>query len=186
MLTEFLASGTLNIVYAGVLLVSFAFTLLSLIGAEIGEVFDFDFDLDGDTGFDFINISPFAMAMFGAGFGLTGLVTRIWLGMEAIPSLLWASGLGLLIGALAQTVFIYVLSPTVSTNFSLEEDAAGREAEVTVTIPGNGLGSIAYNNITGRVTLGARSENGRKISSGTIVEIQRVSGRVAVVKPVEQ
>lgn len=181
MLNEFLASGVLNIVYASVLIVSFIFTLLTLVGAEIGDALDFD--LDADTGFDFISISPFAIAIFGAFFGLTGLITRLWFEMSTIPSILWATGIGLILGIVAQLVFIYVLSPTVSQTFSLQEDAVGREADVTTTIPGSGLGAIAYNNKTGRVSLGARSETGNPIPTGTIVTIQQISGRVAVVKP---
>lgn len=184
MFNEFLASGTLNIVYASILLISFIFTLLTLLGAEVGEALDFD--LDVDTGFDFISVSPFAISIFGAFFGLTGLITRLWAGMETIPSLLWATGIGLTIGILAQLFFIYVLSPTVTQTYSLEDDAIGREADVTVTIPRKGLGSIAYNNKTGRITLGARSEDGDKINSGTVVTIQQISGRVAVVKSVNQ
>lgn len=185
MLQELWASGTLNIIYAGVVLVSFLFTLLTLIGSEIGDVFDFDFDVDADAdaGFDFINISPFAMSMFGASFGLTGLITRLWLDMEAIPSILWATGLGIVIGGLAQAFFIYVLSPTKSSHVNLADEATGREAEVIITIPGNGLGEVAYDGANGRVKLGARSTTGKQIKRGEIIIIERVTGRVAMVKP---
>lgn len=185
MLDELIASGTLNLVYAGILLVSFFFALLSFIGAEIGDAFDFDFDVDGDGGFDFINISPFALAMFGATFGLSGLITRIWLEMDVTPSILWSAGLGLVIGALAQAFFLYVLSPSKSSHYSLQEDAIGREAEVIITIPSSGLGEIAFNNVSGRVKLGARSMSGKEIPTGDVVIIKRIVGRVAFVQTVE-
>ncbi|MEM7336659.1 MAG: NfeD family protein [Chloroflexota bacterium] len=184
MFNEFLSSGTLNIVYASILLVSFLFTLLSLMGAEVGEALDFDFDFDGD--FDFISVSPFAMSIFGAFFGLVGLITRLWLGMAPIPSLLWSTGIGLGGGVLAQIFFIYVLSKTVTQTYSLQDDAIGREAEVTVTIPKAGLGSIAYNNNTGRITLAARCEVGTKINTGTTVRIEQINGRTAIVRAVEK
>ena len=186
MLEELFASGTLNLVYAGILLVSFFFALLSFIGAEIGEAIDFDFDVDGDGGLDFINISPFALAMFGATFGLAGLITRIWLEMDVTPSILWSAGLGLIIGALAQVFFLYVLSPSKSSHYNLQEDAIGREAEVIITIPSSGLGEIAFNNVSGRVKLGARSVSGKEIPSGDVVIIKRIVGRVAFVQTVEQ
>jgi len=185
MLQEFLASGTLNLVYAGVVLISLVFAVVVLFGAELGDAFDFDMDVDADTGFDFIAISPFSLAMFGATFGVTGLITRLWLEMEPIPSILWATVLGLVIGLAAQALFIYVLSPTKSSHFSLAEDGIGREVEVITTIPGNGLGEIAYDNISGRVKLGARSETGKQIKRGELVKIERVTGRVAVVRPIE-
>lgn len=108
MLAELFDSGALNLVYAGVVLVSFIFAVISLVGAEVGDVFDFD--ADTDSGLDAINISPFAMAMFGATFGIAGLITRIWLNMEPVPSILWATGLGIVVGGLAQA-FSSTFSP---------------------------------------------------------------------------
>jgi membrane protein implicated in regulation of membrane protease activity len=187
MFQEFLASGTLNLVYAILILVSFIFAVITLVGAEVGDALDLDVDVDvdADTGIDIASVSPFAMAMFGATFGLTGLITRIWFEMEAVPSILWAVGVGIVIGGLAQVLFIYVLSPSHSSHFSLVDDAMGRDVEVIVTIPDNGLGQIAYDNISGRVTLGARSVDGRQIKRGESVTIEKITGRVAFVRPVK-
>ncbi len=187
MFREFLDSGTLNLVYAGMVFTSFIFAVITLFGAEFGDALDVDIDLDADAdgAFDFISVSPFALAMFAATFGMTGLITRLWLDMEAIPSILWAVGLGILIGGVAQALFLYVLSPSKSSHFSLVDDAIGREVEVIITIPNNGMGQIAFDNVSGRVTLGARSTVGQQISRGEFVVIERITGRVAVVRPVE-
>ena len=128
MLQEFLASGTLNLIYAVLILISFIFAVITLVGAEVGDALDLDIDVDvdADTGVDIASVSPFALAMFGATFGLTGLITRIWFEMGAIPSILWAVGIGIVIGGLAQVLFIYVLSPSRSSHFSLADDAIGR------------------------------------------------------------
>jgi membrane protein implicated in regulation of membrane protease activity len=184
MLREFLASGTLNLVFAGTVVTSFIFAAVTLVGAGVGDALDFDADADADV--DFISVSPFALAMFGAAFGLTGLIARIWLEMEPIPSILWAAGIGILIGGLAQVFFIYVLSPSRSSHFSLANDAVGRQVEVITTVPGNGLGEIAYDNVSGRVKLGARSATGKQIRRGAIVSIERITGRVALVRPVDE
>ncbi|MFQ5398025.1 MAG: hypothetical protein ACE5E7_00340 [Anaerolineae bacterium] len=188
MLKEFLDSGTLNLVYAGVVLSSFVFAVITLVGAEFSDALSLDFDVDADTdsGLDFISVSPFALAMFGAAFGMAGLITRLWLEMEAIPSILWAVGVGTVVGTAAQAFFLYVLSPTKSSHFSLAGDTAGREAEVIITIPKKGLGTIAFDNISGRVTLGARSSTGKQIQRGALVTIERVTGRVAVVRPLDK
>jgi hypothetical protein len=135
MLDALFSSGTLNLVYTIVFGISFIFALISLIGAEIGDVLDFDVDADSEGIFDFVSISPFALAMFGAIFGMVGLITRLWLDMEAIPSIIWSAGSGIVIGAAAQAFFIYILSPSKSSHYSLTEDATGREAEVIITIP---------------------------------------------------
>ena len=187
MIQELLASGTLNIVYASAVLVSFIFAVITLLGAEAGDALNLDLDLDADAdgGFDFISISPFSLAMFGATFGLTGLVTRLWLEMETIPSILWAAAIGIIFGIAAQVLFISVLSPSKSSHFSLADDAAGREAEVIITIPAHGRGSIAYDNVSGRVTLGARSSTGKPIKRGEFVTIERIIGRIAVVQAKE-
>lgn len=183
MLEGLFSSGTLNLVYTIVFAISFIFALISLVGAELGDVLDFDVDADSEGIFDFVSISPFALAMFGAIFGMVGLITRLWLDMEPIPSIIWSAGSGIVIGAAAQAFFIYVLSPSKSSHFSLMDDAIGREAEVIITIPGKGLGQIAFNNISGRVTLGARSSTGKKINNGDLVTIEKIVGRVAIVRP---
>lgn len=188
MLEELFASGTLNLVYATIVAVSFLFALVSLLGAEIGDALDFDLDMDvdGDAGIDLVNISPFALAMFGTTFGLVGLITRLWLEMDTIPSVLWATGLGIVIGGAAQAFFLYVLSPSKSSHYSLQEDAIGREAEVITTIPSGGMGEIAFNNVSGRVKLGARSTSGEEIAYGDVVIIKRIVGRMAFVSSVEE
>ncbi|MCP5094191.1 MAG: hypothetical protein GY943_01425 [Chloroflexi bacterium] len=183
MIQEFLASGTLNLVYAGTILVCFVFVVLILIGGGIGDAFDVDVDIDADTGFDFIPVSPFSLAMLGTAFGFTGIITRTWLDMDAIPSVLWSTGIGLVIGIAAQVFFIYVLSPTKSSHYTLTDDAIGRTVEVIITIPGNGIGEIAYDNVSGRVKLGARSTTGKQIKRGEMVVIERITGRVAAVRP---
>jgi hypothetical protein len=182
MLQELFGSGALNIVYAVVVLVSFVFVVISLMGADFGDGADLDLDADID-GLDFISLSPFVLAMFGAAFGITGILTRVWLDMEPIPSILWSTGIGITIGGAAQVLFLYVLSPSKSSHYSLIEDAVGREVEVIVTIPAQGLGTIAYDNVSGRVTLGARSSTGKEIKRGEIVAIERITGRVALVHP---
>lgn len=182
MLEALFSSGTLNLVYTIVLAISFIFALLSLVGAELGDIFDFDLDADSDGMFSFISVSPFALAMFGAIFGLVGLITRLWLEMDTIPSVLWATGSGVLIGIIAQAFFIYFLSPSKSSHYSLTEDATGREAEVIITIPPAGMGQVTFNNVSGRVTMSARSAAGQEIPYGALVTIEKIVGRVAIVR----
>jgi membrane protein implicated in regulation of membrane protease activity len=184
---EIFGFSGLQCVYALVALLSFLFAVVSLIGTEFGDVLDVgaDVDADVDAGGGFANVSPFALAVFGATFGLVGMITSVWAEMEPIPSILIATASGLVVGGLAHVLFLYVLSPSKSSHFSLQEDAVGREVEVTISIPAEGRGQIAYNNVSGRVTMGARSATGEKISSGNTVIIEKVSGRNAVVRPVD-
>ena len=184
MIAELLNSGPLNITYAIVLGVSFLFAVLSLLGAELGDVLDFDVDVEGD-GIDFINISPFALAMFGSVFGLTGLVTRTGFNMGVAGSLVWASLLGTVVGIGAQAFFIGVLAPSRSSHIDIEDEGVGQSADVITTIPATGKGLIAFENRSGRVQLGARSVNGEPISTGEAVVIEKIAGRVAYVRPMD-
>lgn len=183
MFEEFFSSGALNFVYAAAVIVSFVFAIMSLLGAEFGDAIDFDADVDTD-GIDFLRISPFGLAMFGASFGLVGLITSLWFDMSTGASLFWAIVIGLTIGVLAQLLFLYVFSPSKSSHYSLTADAVGRDAQVIITVPTDGLGKIAFDNVSGRVTLGARSATGKQIVSGEAVRIEQVTGRVALVRPV--
>jgi membrane protein implicated in regulation of membrane protease activity len=186
MMQEFFTFSALNLLYAAAVFVSFVFAMLVLFGAGIGDAFDFDLDAGVDaaaeTDFDFLSISPFALAMFGAAFGLTGLITRLAFDMGAAGSLFWATVFGLIVGAMAQALFLYVLSPSKSSHYSLADVAVGRDAEVIITIPAEGLGTIALDTKSGRVTLGARSAAGKEIAKGQPVSIEKVTGRVAVVR----
>lgn len=186
MLEEIFSSGALTFIYAIILLVSFIFAVMSLFGADFGDSMDVGLDADVDADMSFISLSPFVLAMFGAAFGLTGLITRLYFEMDPLPSILWSTGVGLVVGVLAQVLFLYVLSPSKSSHYSLKEDAKGREAEVIITIPPDGVGTIAFDNVSGRVTLGARSANNSEIKRGAFVTIDRITGRVAVVHPTEQ
>lgn len=183
---EFFSSGALNFVYAAAVLVSFVFAIVTLLGAGFGDAFDFDLDVDADGGIDFISISPFGLAMFGAAFGLTGLITRLWFDMSAGLSLILAAVIGLIVGAAAQVLFLYVFAPSKSSHYSLTTDAVGRNAQVIVTVPSDGLGKITFDNVSGRVTLGARSATGKQIVNGQSVRIEDVTGRVALVRPVNE
>lgn len=185
MFDELSSWSALSCVYALVALVSFLFAVLSLVGTEFGDVLDVDVDAGADTGVDFASVSPFALAVFGATFGLVGMITSVWLEINTIPSILISTASGLLVGGAAQALFLYVLSPSKSSHFSLDDDAIGREAQVTTTIPATGLGQVTFNNVSGRVKLGARSATGESIASGDFVIIEKITGRNAVVRPVE-
>jgi membrane-bound ClpP family serine protease len=186
MASEFFASGALNVIYAIILGISFLFALISLAGVGFGEIFDFDADADIDAdGIGFGAISPMAMAVFGAFFSLAGLVTSMWLGFSPIPSILVALIVGGVVGGVTQLLYVYVLSVSKSSHYSLAKDEVGRSADVIISIPNEGIGTIAFDNISGRVTLGARSTTGKQIMKGSVVRVEKIVGRVAYVRPLE-
>lgn len=189
---EIITSDSLVLIYAILLALSLVFVVLNLIGADLGDAFDFDLDLDfdvdieaeADPGFNFPSISPFAIAVFMASFGAFGIFTRLGMGMTQIGSIGVSMFVGLLFGAAAQALFVYVLSPTKSSHFSLADDAEGRRADVIVSIPANGKGTITFDNASGRLTLAAQSKSGQPINTGKSVIIEKIVGRVAHVYPI--
>ncbi len=185
MFDQFSSWSALSCVYALVAGISFLFAVVSLIGAEFGDALDVDVDADAEGGVEFGSVSTFALAVFGATFGLVGMITSAWLEMNPIPSILISAAAGLLVGGVAQVIFLYILSPTKSSHYHLEEDALGREAQVTITIPATGQGQVTFNNVSGRVRLGARSATGESIANGEFVIIEKIAGRNAFVRPVE-
>jgi membrane protein implicated in regulation of membrane protease activity len=184
MLQEFLSGGALTLFYLAAVVISFVYAMLALVGAGVGDALDLDLDadVDADGELGFLTISPLALAMFGAAFGLTGLITRNAFNMSAAASLLTAAVIGIIIGVLAQLLFLYVLSPSKSSHYSLADVATGRKAEVIITIPADGLGTVALDTQSGRITLAARSAAGKQIAKGQVVAIESISGRMAVVR----
>lgn len=181
---ETLQNDTLSLIYVVLLGISLLFVVMSLLGAEVTDAIDLDLDLDIEAdGLDLPSVSGFALAVFMASFGAIGLITKLGMGMSAMGSVLSAVLAGLVLGTAAQALFIYVLSPTKSSHYSLADDAIGRRADVIISIPDDGTGKIAFDNPSGRVTLGARSTTGEPIRSGEAVIVEKVVGRVAHVHP---
>lgn len=116
-------------------------------------------------------------------FGLAGLAAH-WLWRVApTTGILVALGLGLLAGFIALVLLVYLPARGRVEEELLDFDAAGHRAEVVIPIPVNGLGEVALGEGAARVNLGARSATGRPIPRGTVVVIERVTKRVAVVAP---
>lgn len=61
-------------------------------------------------------------------------------------------------------------------------ELVGSTAEVTVPIPEGGVGEIAYVAMGERHTATARSNDGRAIARGAVVEINALAGTAMIVK----
>jgi hypothetical protein len=116
-------------------------------------------------------------------FGIAGLVAHLLLRLQPVTGILIALGLGLLVGFIALVVLVYLPARGQVEEELLDFDAAGRRAEVVIPIPVNGIGEVVLREGPERVNLGARSATGMPIPSGTVVVIERVTKRVAVVTP---
>ncbi len=126
----------------------------------------------------------YSLGLSAAVFGVAGLVAHLLFHTAPATGILIALGLGLVVGFIALAILVYLPARGRVEEELIDFDATGRRAEVVITIPVNGLGEVALRQGAKHVNLGARSATGRPIPSGTMVVIERVTKRVAVVSPV--
>ncbi len=192
-ISDVFGDNPLNIVYAAALLIGVIYSGFLLFFQGIGDVlgdldFDLDFDgidadVDSDT-VDAVGISMLAIASFITSFGGTGLITAA-LGAGAVSSLVAALLGGIIMGIAAQIFFMYILSPTISSEV-LQARLIGQVGEITTPIPQNGVGQIALVAQGSRMTYSARTtQEGEAYTRGTPVRIERIVGNVAYVSKLD-
>lgn len=193
-LSDFFGENPLYIVYAAALLIGLIYAVFLIFFHGIGDALgDLDLDLhaDLDTGdLDLISadgaaeatgVSMLAVASFVSSFGAFGLIAATLLGAGSVISFVIALAGGLLIGIAAQVFFLYILSPTISSEVH-QTRLIGQVAEITTPIPPNGVGQIAFVAQGSRITYSARAtDETRALERGTPVRIERIVGGMAYV-----
>jgi membrane protein implicated in regulation of membrane protease activity len=195
---DFLMENPLHIVYAASLLIGVLYAVFLMffhgIGDALGDL-DFDMDLDGHVDIDLAHldalihaegaheaagVSMIAIASFVTSFGAFGLVAALS-GTGTIISLIVALSGGLIFGVAAQAFFLYILSPTISSEVR-QAELIGHAGEITTPVPAHGVGQIALVAEGSRVLYSARAvDEGAEIARGTPVRIERIVGGVAYV-----
>jgi hypothetical protein len=89
---------------------------------------------------------------------------------------------GLVVGGIAQLLFIYVFSPQTSS-LRTQQDVVGLSAEVIIPIPEGGVGQIALVARGSRVTYSARTKPGLSFKQGDLVRVVELVGSVVFVEP---
>ena len=115
--------------------------------------------------------------------GGVGLPALLVFRLSPAASFAWALGAGLVVGALAEIILVYLPSRRQAEESDIAIDANGREAQVVIPIPASGLGEVTYRDGEETIHLGARSATGQPIGRGSRVRIERVARRVAIVRP---
>ncbi len=197
-LGDFFGENPLYIVYAAALLIGLIYAVFLIFFHGIGDALgDLDLDLhtDLDTGdLDLISadgaaeatgVSMLAVASFISSFGAFGLIAATLLDAGTVISFVVALAGGLLIGIAAQVFFLYILSPTISSEVR-QTRLIGQVAEITTPIPPNGVGQIAFVAQGSRVTYSARAtDETRALERGTPVRIERIVGGMAYVTEID-
>lgn len=194
--SDFFSENPLYIVYAAALLIGLIYAVFLLFFHGISEALgNLDLQADLNTGdLDLISadgaaeatgVSMLAIASFVSSFGAFGLIAATLLGAGAVLSFVLALVGGILIGIAAQVFFLYILSPTISSEVH-QTRLIGQVAEITTPIPPHGVGQIAFVAQGSRVTYSARAtDETRALERGTPVRIERIVGGMAYVTEID-
>lgn len=199
-LMDFLTANPLHMVYAVALLIGVIYAGFLIffhgIGDALGDLgFDLDGQVDAHTGdlhlidaegaHEATGVSMLAIASFVSSFGGFGLIAVTLFGAGTVVSFLAALFGGLVIGVAAQVFFLYILSPTISSEVR-QMRLIGQAAEITTPIPADGVGQIAFVAEGSRVTYSARAAGEAEVfERGTPVRIERIVGGMAYVSRID-
>lgn len=140
--------------------------------------------LDADSGHaepGFPFLSPYVIAAFLAGLGITG-TTLLSLGLPALVHLPAALAGGALLGG-GIGLFLHKLRTTWSTSaVTRRHHLLGASAEVSVSIPEGKVGEVRLVAGGKRLTLAARTVDGRPLPTGASVRIETLEGATAIVR----
>ncbi len=167
------------IVFLIIAAVGFIFLALSLVFGEVFDAASLDMDahgglLDGHAFIDSRAISVFVTA-FG-GFGAIG----VQIGLGVLGSSLLGLGSGVVLGGIVSLFARFLYQQQASSSVSAGQ-LVGRAAQVTVTIPAEGIGQVSCRIGEERVERRARALDHQEIKSGMIVRIEEIAGDSVIV-----
>lgn len=146
---------------------------LDIGGADVGGL-----DVDAgsaDAGAHFSPWNPMVISIFLASFGGVGIICKNYIGMPLLPQLGFASLAAFAVGGVTFWLLAKFFSVVEVSSDVKVADIIDKEAEVTIAIPGDGVGQIAYIS-GGRYTSPAASIDKTNISQGSNVKIRKIVG----------
>ena len=124
-------------------------------------------------------LSPTVLSAFVASFGGSGLLYRQLLGDRPILHVPLAVATSVAMGFAMAFVIWKITSSLDSNRMARLSDVVGALAEITVSVPQDGVGQVAYVSANTRQTLSARSSDGKQHQQGARVKVLRVADGVA-------
>jgi hypothetical protein len=129
-------------------------------------------------------LSPITIASFVTSFGGIGVLCLQFFDLDPRMSLVWATTGGVVISGAMFLFYSQVLIRSQGSSVVRRSELIGLNAEVMIPIGQTSPGQVSYSTKTGRMSSMARSADGRPIARGELVEIVRMIGQLALVKPV--
>jgi hypothetical protein len=182
----------IGFIYFVCFLVGFIYALISgALGHVFGGGSDVHLDASGHVGFEggdagLSVASPTLIAAFLSGFGGTGLIVHNLYRPTPGASLLVAIVGGLAVSGGAYLILGFLYQKTQAGSEFRDEQVVGKSAEVTLAIPTDGLGEIAFSMKGARNIGPARSEDGKPIPRHSAVKITRSVAGTFYVKKLEE
>ena len=182
----------IGFIYFICFLVGFIYALISgALGHIFGGGSHIHMDATGHVGFEggdagLSVASPTLIAAFLSGFGGTGLIVHNLYRPGPGVSLLVAILGGLAVSGGAYVILGFLYQKTQAGSEFRDEQVVGKSAEVTLAIPGDGVGEIAFSVKGSRNIAPARSEEGQLIPRHTTVKITRSVAGTFYVKKLEE
>jgi membrane protein implicated in regulation of membrane protease activity len=141
-------------------------------------------DVSGAAGHDIslISLSPISIAAFVTSFGGIGIIATQGFGADSATSLVWAIGGSIVVAVVSHFIFFYVFIAPQASSALKTSDIVGQNAEVTVPIPANSVGEVAYVAMGERHTATARSADNKEIPRGALVSIEALAGTMLIVR----
>jgi hypothetical protein len=126
-------------------------------------------------------LSPITIASFITAFGAFGIISGQLFAATAPFSLVWATGAGIVVAAIAHFAFGYFLIGPQGSSEIRDIDVVGSEGQVITPIAADSVGEIAVNVRGTRITYTALT-----IARGTPVVVVRLLSNAAWVRPMEK
>jgi len=177
---------TIGHLYIGLLGLGLAYALVTGLTGWLSDLGGGDIHLDSVGHLDAGHMHPVSgttVATFITGFGGGGTVAHFFLEWALLGGLVLATVTGLVVAGAAYGVLELVFKHTQAGSEYKVEEVVGREAEVITAIPEGGTGEIAYVARGQRVASPARSTEGKALSKGALVVIDKMMGATAYVRP---
>jgi membrane protein implicated in regulation of membrane protease activity len=207
LLNAFSSLTTLNCVFLFLLLAGVIWTVIVLIGGAVAgvdlpnvdidvpgvdlpgsvDIPNIDFHVDHDLSFDHGSVgvsplSPITIASFVTSFGGLGLIGTQLFRLPDVASLFFGGVGGVLIAGGMFLFYSRVLVAGEGSSTVRMSDIRGKQAEVIVPIPKDGLGQVAFVTRGVRSTWSARSVDGKPVPRGSVVTIETLTGNTATVR----
>ncbi len=128
-------------------------------------------------------LSPATISIFLATFGGVGIILTSLFRLNLYVSLPVSAGAGIVVSGLMMFIFYHLFTRVQASSEARTMDAIGLTGEVTVPVPEEGVGEVAYILRGARLVSSARSQTGRPVPRHSAVRIIRQVGNTLYVEP---